>query len=87
MDKDKKVMGIIKGAGYGCRDIGYPILFFEVFVSECVGSSQILRGKQADDFISAYQVYDVHDLNGKPVWVNDDGYMMSDLEPCVIGGK
>jgi len=87
MGKDKKVMAIIRNAGYGCCDIGYPVLFFEVFVSECTGSSQVIRGKKADDFISAYQVYDIHDLNGKPVWVNDDDCMMTGLEPCIIGGK
>ena len=83
MEKEK-IMGIIKGAGYGCRDVGYPVLFFTVYVRECVASLQIMNGKQADDFISKYQVYDVHDLNGKPVWVNDDGQMMTDLEPCII---
>ena len=84
MDKDKKVMGIIKGAGYGCRDIGYPILFFTVYVREALASFQVMRGKQADDFLKAYQVYDVHDLNGKPVWVEDDGQTMRNLKPCII---
>ena len=87
MDKDKKVMGIIKGAGYGCRDIGYPILFFEVYVNECVASLQTMRGKKADEFIKAYGVWDIHDLDGKSVWVYDNRITMTDLEPCIIGGK
>ena len=84
MDKEK-VMGIIKNAGYGCRDIGYPILFFDVYVRESCASLQVMRGKQADDFLSKYQVYDVHDLNGKPVWVKDNGVTMTIIEPCLIG--
>jgi len=79
-----KVMGIIKKVGYGCRDVGYPVLFFDVYVRECVASLQIMNGKQADKFIEAYGVYDVHDLNGKPVWVQDNGICMTDLEPCII---
>ena len=83
MNKEK-VMSIIKDAGYGCRDIGHPVLFFTVYVREACASLQIMQGKQADDFLSKYQVYDVHDLNGKPVWVNDNGQTMTDLEPCII---
>jgi len=83
-EKMEKVMGIIKDAGYGCRDIGHPILFFTVYVREALASLQTMSGKQADDFIVAYGVYDVHDLNGKPVWVEDDGQTMRNLEPCII---
>jgi len=87
MDKNEKVIGIIKKVGYGCRDVGYSVLFFTVYVNECVASLQIMNGKKANKFIEAYGVYDVKDLNGKPVWVNDNGRMMTDLEPCIIGGK
>lgn len=82
--KKEKVMGIIKKAGYGLYDTSYPCLYFTVYVSEGLASLQIMSGKQADDFIIAYGVSDVKDLNGKPVWVNDDGHMMTDLEPCII---
>jgi len=87
MEKDKKVMAIIKGAGYGCRDIGFPVLHFTVYVREAMASLQILSGKKADNFIKAYGVWDIHDLNGKPVWVHDNGITMTDLEPCIIGDK
>ena len=82
MEKEK-VMAIIKNAGYGCGDMGV-CLHFTVYVRASLCSSQMLFGKQAEDFIKAYGVWDVSDLNGKPVWLNDDGMMMTDLEPCII---
>lgn len=83
-EKKEKVMGIIRNVGYGCRDVYYPVLFFDVYVRESYASLQIMSGKQANDFIKAYGVYDVKDLNGKPIWVKNDGYTMEDLEPCII---
>lgn len=84
MKEEKQTMAIIKDAGYGCRDISYPILFFNVYVEESIASLQTMSGKQADDFLKAYKVYDVHDLNGKPVWVEDDGQTMRNLKPCIM---
>ena len=83
-EKKEKVMGIIKKVGYGLYDTSYPCLYFTVYVSEGLASLQIMSGKQADKFITAYGVSDVKDLNGKPVWVEHENRMMTNLEPCII---
>jgi len=83
-EKVEKVMGIITGAGYGCNDIMQVCLHFAVNVNESAFSGQIMYDKKADDFIKAYKVCDVHDLNGKPVWIEDDRITMRNPEPCII---
>jgi len=80
-------IGIIKDVGFGCRDVGYPILFFSVYVSESVAALQILHHPYYVDFIKEYGVWDIKDLEGKPVWVEDDDHIMKVLRPCTIKGN
>ena len=82
----EKVMAIIKSAGYGCTDVGI-CLHFTVYIREGLASSQMLFGKDAESFIYKYGVFDVHELNGKPVWLRHENRMMTDLKPCIITGN
>lgn len=65
-----KQLAIISGVGFGNRDVGHPVLFFTAMVSEGSGALQVLDIEEAIPFIEAYGVYDVHELDDKPVWVN-----------------
>ena len=62
-------LAIMKEVGFGCRDIGRPILFFTTYVSEYVAALQIIPGDEALDIIQKSGVYDIHKLEGKPCWV------------------
>lgn len=68
-----KQIAIIKKVGYGCRDVGYPVLFFSTMISESSGALQVLSGEEAACLIKAYGVWDVKELEGKPIWVTKDG--------------
>lgn len=70
--KDKQ-LAIIKEVGYGCRDVGYPVLFFSSMISESSGALQVLSGEEASNLIKAYKVWDVKELEGKPIWIVKDG--------------
>ena len=80
-------LAIMKSVGFGCRDVGRPCLFFETFVSECGAALQILYGEDALKFIEDYGVYDVSELEGKPVWVDVKGNMIQDPQPCLLVGS
>ena len=71
--KDNEQLAIIEGVGFGNRDVGSPVLFFSTMLSEGTGALQILGGKEALDLIKAYGVYDVKDMDGKPIWVECNG--------------
>lgn len=64
-----KQLAIIKEVGYGCRDVGRPVLWFTVSTCDCGCALQVLSGKEADALIRDYGVYDVQELNGKPCFV------------------
>lgn len=68
-----KQLAIIKGVGYGMRDIGRPCLFFDAMISEGSGALQILFGKAAEKLIKDYGCYDIKNLGGTPIWVNVEG--------------
>ena len=72
MTKEKK-LAIMKNVGYGCRDVGKPCLFFDVYVSECIAALQILFGKDADKLLTDSRTYDVKQLEGKSCWVEVEG--------------
>jgi len=82
--ENKKYMGIIKNVGFGNRDIGRPVLFFNVYSSENIASLQILELEEAVKFIKEYGVYDVKELEGKPVWMVREGAINKVSRPCLI---
>ena len=65
----REELAIIEGVGFGNRDVGHPVLFFCAMISEGCGALQVLEGQRALAFIKTYEVYDVKDMEGKPVWV------------------
>jgi hypothetical protein len=83
LEKNKQ-MAIMKDVGFGNRDVGRPVLWFTVMLNECVGSLQIIFEPDYHDFIKDYGVYDVKDLEGKPIWVSRSGTSIRWLEPCKI---
>lgn len=66
---EERQAAIIRNAGYGNRDVGSPVLSFEVYVAESSAALQIFSQPKADEIIKASGVDDVRDLNGKPCWV------------------
>lgn len=68
MESGERV-AIIREVGYGLRDVGRPCLWFTTYLSEHSAAVQVLTGKQADQVIIDAGVRDVHDLEGKPCWV------------------
>jgi hypothetical protein len=81
-------IAIMSQVGFGCRDISVPILYFNINVSECSGALAIVdNGIDVYAFITEYGVYDVHNLNGMPIWVVEVGNMIYWLEPCLIEVK
>jgi len=82
--KNKEYIGIIKDVGFGNRDIGRPVLFFSVYSSENIASLQILELEEAVKFIKEYGVYDVKELEGKPVWMAREETINKVLRPCLI---
>lgn len=74
-------LAIIKGVGFGMRDAPVPVLWFEVNTGEGA-ALQCLRWEQAEPVIR--QVHEVHDLEGKPCWVETDGMTMRFIELAKI---
>ena len=69
MSEDKQQLAIIRGVGYGLRDVGEPVLWFDVRLDEYSGSLQVFRQPRADEIIKEAGAKDVHDLDGKACWV------------------
>ena len=69
MSEDKQQLAIIRGVGYGLRDVGGPVLWFDVRLDEYSGSLQVFHQPRADEIIKEAGVKDVHDLDGKACWV------------------
>lgn len=84
MEKPEKQLAIIKQVGFGNRDVGHPVLFFSTYIEEGHAALQVLDGTEALDFIKAYGVYDVKDLEGKSVWVECSRGMIKIVGSCLI---
>lgn len=78
-NETKRVLAVIKGVGYGCRDIGRPCLFFE---TDCGDGAalQVLQGKQAEKVIRDSGCYDIKNLEGKTCWVERGMGVMNFIE-------
>ena len=79
-----KQLAIMKDVGFGCRDIGRPILWFNTYISNSECALQIISYQDAEEIIKKYHVNDVHDLEGKPCWVDAGNGMIKFLEPAII---
>ena len=73
MSYSREEMAIIKDVGFGCRDVGYPVLWFTVCLVDGGAALQIFSMKETEKIITDSGVYDIEDLEGKPCLViNDD---------------
>jgi len=66
-------IAIIKNVKIGVGDRGRAWLSFDTYVSECAAALQVVEWDAAKQVIEDADVGDVHDLNGKPCWVETDG--------------
>ena len=77
-------MAIIKGVGIGIRDVGRPVLWFEVNSMDGGGALQVFGWEEAAEIIKAYGIYEVHSLNGKPCRVEVGDGMMRYIGPVLV---
>jgi hypothetical protein len=68
-----KVLGVMKGVGFGVRDRDRAMLWFNVYTSECSASLQCIPAARAIELIEKHGIENVKDLEGKPCWVQDEG--------------
>jgi hypothetical protein len=66
---EEKVMAIMKHVGFGCRDAGFPMLWFDAYETESSASLQCIPGAKALELIKEHGIEEVHQLEGKPCWV------------------
>lgn len=79
-----KQMAIMKNVGFGCRDCGYPVLWFTAYISESIASLQILGFDKALAILKKHNISDIKDLEGKPCWVESNGTSSEFIDLCVI---
>ena len=84
IEETVKQMAIMKGVGFGLRDVGTPVLFFSTYLTEGEAALQVLFYDEYVNFIKKYGVYDVKELEGRPVWVDVDGCIIDVNSPCII---
>lgn len=64
-------VAIIRNVGIGSRDVGTPVLWFDVYTSEGTGALQVLSWNEAYKVLTG--IHEVRDLEGKPCWVEREG--------------
>lgn len=67
-------MAIITQPRIGTRDLGVPVLSFDVYISEGSAALQVLSWDDARELIASVQ--EVRDLEGHPCWVERDGNLI-----------
>ncbi len=60
-----EIVGIVKSAGVGNRDIGRPALFLDVDLENGFSVLQLFTGDEMLKVIKDSEVYDVKDLAGR----------------------
>lgn len=69
-DRGDERLAIMRHVRCGVGDRGRAWLSFDVFTSESSAALTILEWDRAKEVIEAYGVSDVHQLEGKPCWVD-----------------
>jgi hypothetical protein len=64
-------IGIISEVGIGSRDVGSPVLWFTIHITEHTAALQVLSWDEAYEVLKT--VRDVRDLEGKACWVQATG--------------
>ena len=63
-------LAIIKGVGYGLRDIGRPCLWFTTYTEKNYGALHVFTiQKEIDKILTDSEVSDINELEGKSCWV------------------
>lgn len=83
-EEKKEQLAIIKGVRCGVGDRGRAWLSFSTYVSDCSAALQIVEWDAAKQVLEDADVQDVHQLNGKPCWVEVDRGMIVFLRMAKI---
>lgn len=77
-------LAIIKGVQFGVGDHGKVVLWFSAYTEPALAALQVLTVAQGVELIAAHDVRHVDDLNGRTVWVEDNGNVCRYLEAAKI---
>lgn len=77
-------LAVIKDVQFGVGDYGKVALWFSAFTEPGMAALQVLTVEQGVALIEAHGVRHVDELNGKTVWVDDDGNMSRYVETAKI---
>lgn len=64
-----KKLAIIKGVGFGLRDVGQACLWFATHIDESEAALQIFVGKELERIVKESGCYDISEIEGKSCWV------------------
>lgn len=82
-----ETLAIARNVRYGVGDRGKVCLVFDTYVGDSTAALQVLYQPEADQAIEAWGVSDVHDIEGRPCWVEGDraGGIIRFLRPARAG--
>ncbi len=80
-------MAIIQGVGVGLRDTNHSVLWWSAHTGNAGSALHVFDWATAADIIKDYGVREVHELNGKPCWVEVEGGTMVYKRPCIVDGE
>ena len=83
----KEQLAIIQGVGVGLRDTNQPVLWWSAHTGDAGSALHVFGWDEAADIIRDYGVREVHELNGKPCWVEIDAGNMTYKKACIIKGE
>ena len=65
----QRQVGIIRKPHFGLRDVGVPVLSFEIYVSEASAALCVIsEWEEIRKVFIEGRITDLPDLNGKPCW-------------------
>jgi hypothetical protein len=67
------MVGVVREVGFGNRDVGRPVLWFTVHLSNGLACLQVFRGEEIGQVVEDSGVYDIKSLNGKTCWMRSTG--------------
>lgn len=75
-----KQLAIMKGVDFGLRDVGIPVLWFSVYISECSAALQVLAGEEIKVLLKDAGCYSIKELEGKSCWVECESNHITFIE-------
>jgi len=70
-------LAIMRGVNFGLRDVGTPVLWFTVHVSEGSAALQVLADEEMKTLLKNAGCYSITELEGKACWVERDAGMIA----------